>query len=270
MKLFCRKTGQGPPLIILHGLYGSSDNWLTFSRMIEDYFEVFLIDQRNHGQSPHSNIHSFQAMRDDLLEFIETNSITDPIIMGHSMGGKTAMFFAVSFPDKLKSLIVLDISPRYYSADDDINVQHLSHRKIIDILYRFPLSEIQSREQAGKLLSGEIGSERIRQFLLKNLKRNTDGSFSWKLNIKALKNQTDELFKGLDKNELKPYNYPVLFVKGAQSSYISSADFDLIKDMFPGADIRTITGAGHWLQAEKPEELKSLILNFAMKYNIIH
>ncbi len=269
MKLFYRKYGQGIPLIILHGLYGASDNWVSFAKSIEDRFEIFLPDQRNHGRSPHSSDHSFAAMSSDLASFMEECSIDRPLIMGHSMGGKTAMYFAAGNPESLKGLIVLDISPRHYMPDDEMNALQLTHQQIIDILHRFPVHKVYSREEADKMLAGDIRSERIRQFLLKNLTRVGPGKFDWKLNIDALRIHIGDLFTGLEPEEVRKHDYPVMFVKGAQSPYITLRDFSLIRACFPGAEIQTIDGAGHWLHAEKPEELKSLLYHFAYKHNIL-
>lgn len=248
-------------MIILHGLYGSSDNWLTFAKSISGTFHVYMIDQRNHGQSPHSDIQTFEAMRDDLLEFMNDHTIEKAIITGHSMGGKTAMKFAAAYPERVKALIVLDVSPRSYPYDDPTSNQ-LNHKTIVEALAALPLDKITSREDADKELKKTIGSERIRQFLLKNLKRPHEGKFEWKINIDVLKTNIHTIFDGIMPNEIKEGNYPSLFVKGSFSDYINEKDFELIRSLFPEAEITTIAGAGHWLHAEKPEELKKIILDF--------
>lgn len=265
MELFYRESGQGTPMIILHGLYGSSDNWLTFIKNLSENFRIYLPDLRNHGQSPHSDTHSFDAMRDDLIEFMKMHSIKEAIIVGHSMGGKVAMKFAASFPDLVKSLIIIDISPRRYDFVNDFTINQINHKVIISSMASLNPEQISTREEADKLLQKTIGSERIRQFLLKNLKRKHDGGYEWKLNLNSLHRNINNLFEGIERNEVKNVSYTVLFVKGELSDYIKEEDIKLIKEIYPKAEIEIISGSGHWVHSEKPEELKKVILNFLNK-----
>ncbi|NJK87661.1 MAG: alpha/beta fold hydrolase [Bacteroidales bacterium] len=265
MKLFFRETGEGTPLVILHGLYGSSDNWLTFAKSISGFFHVYLVDQRNHGQSPHSDVHTFEAMRDDLLEFMNDQIIEKAIILGHSLGGKTAVKFAAAHPEMVSALIIVDVAPKTYDYRSNFTSGSLSHEDIMKAMAELPLHRFGSREEIDIELGKIIKSQRIRQFLLKNIKRTENVGFEWKINIHALRNNLSNLFFGIDKSEFFSADYPVLFVKGALSDYIMESDYPLILDYFPQAEIKTVDGAGHWVHAEKPEELKELLLDFYKK-----
>lgn len=262
MKLFYRKFGHGCPLVILHGLYGSSDNWVSFARSLSGYFKIYVPDQRNHGQSPNHSDHSYQDLSDDLSEFIHEHAIVKPVLIGHSMGGKTAMFFASKFPELIRALVVIDISPRHYNEDDEENPRFLKHRDILRILAELPVEKFKTRADADKALLKYIRIERIRHFLLKNLTRDEKGHFIWKLNLPALRSNLDNIMDGLEKEKSLPDDCPVLFVKGELSDYISEKDMYLIKTLFPQADIKIIDGAGHWVHAEKPDELFNTIYEF--------
>ncbi|MFO7655627.1 MAG: alpha/beta fold hydrolase [Bacteroidales bacterium] len=268
MKLFYRETGEGCPLIILHGLYGSSDNWMSFARKLGNHFRVFLPDQRNHGQSPHSDIHTYEALSNDLAEFIREHGIEKPVVIGHSMGGKTAMYLAASFPELIRAMIVIDISPGAYSTSSESNPGILSHTDIIEILCHLPVENFSTREEAEAELATHIRFNRVRQFLLKNLTRSDAGGFRWKMNIKALKNNIHNIFAGLNKAGVLSGNYPVMFIKGELSEYISPKDMALINEVFPHAEIKNIQGAGHWIHAEKPGELMNAIMEFLRAHSL--
>jgi esterase len=262
MNLFYRKFGHGCPLIILHGLYGSSDNWVSFARSLSKHFKIYIPDQRNHGQSPNHNHHTYEDLRNDLAEFIHEHSIIKPVLIGHSMGGKTAMFFASKYPELIRALIVIDISPRQYNEDEEENPRFLKHRDILRILSELPVGDFRSREDADKALLKYIRIERIRHFLLKNLTRDEKGSFIWKLNLPVLRSNLPHILAGLEKQKPFSGDCPVLFIKGELSDYISEKDVRLIKTIFPGAQIKTIEGTGHWVHAEKPDELFNTIYEF--------
>ena len=251
MELFYRKFGQGPPLIIIHGLYGSSDNWLSIGKKLADNFEVFLIDQRTHGKSPHSQDHNYQLLKEDLREFMDNQSIEKAIIMGHSMGGKTAMFFAVDYPEKVSNLIIIDISPLAYKTTN--SNQLLAHASIIRAMYNLDFYGITSRKEIDNILAKSIPENRIRQFLLKNIKRSKDNEYSWSLNIKTIKNELTNIMEGFDENQIEITDFPILFIKGENSDYILDNDKEAISQFFPFAKIKTIPNAGHWLHAEQPE-----------------
>jgi pimeloyl-ACP methyl ester carboxylesterase len=260
MELNYRRTGEGPPLIIAHGLYGSSDNWLSVGKALARDFEVYMIDQRNHGQSPHSSEHSYAAMKKDLFVFMAHHSIERAILLGHSMGGKTVMRFAMDYPEMVSRLIVADIAPRAYHTDK----HDFHHGHILKALAGLDTSQVSSLRDATRELSKSIPSRRVVQFLLKNLAKK-DGQYHWTLNIKALQDNLDEIMQGMD---LSNYNspgttgFPALFVRGGESGYIRDDDIPMIEKLFPYARTETIEGAGHWLHAEKQEEFIETIKEF--------
>ncbi len=266
MKLFYRKFGEGVPIIILHGLYGSSDNWITIGRALSKEFEVWLVDQRNHGKSPHNQMHTYQAMQEDLKELMDEHKINKAILIGHSMGGKTVMKFAIENPDRVNHLIVLDIAPKSYLPWLDVESDSLNHKAIMESMLSVDFSGIKHRSDLDELLSKKIRSTRIRQFILKNAKRKEDKSFGWRLNIGALYENLYQIVDGFSitgqslGDEITGFS--VLFVKGGNSGYINEEDKERIQDIFPYAEFKTIEGAGHWLHAEQPDELLKTIKNF--------
>jgi esterase len=262
MKLFYRKFGSGPPLIILHGLYGSSDNWVTLAKQLGDSFTVFLPDQRNHGQSPHSGIHDYNSMRDDLHELVTDLMLKKFFLAGHSMGGKTAIAFAVKWPEMLNGLIVADISP--FISERTKTTVHNQHLTILRAILSIDISSIRSRGQVESLLLEKISSGKERALILKNLQRNGADRFSWKMDPVSLYNNIDNIMAGLDLREeyIQPLTgFPVIFLKGSDSDYLSSSDMDQIKKVFPAAELIEIKGAGHWIHADKPEEVIWVIRN---------
>ncbi|HXR81947.1 MAG TPA: alpha/beta fold hydrolase, partial [Saprospiraceae bacterium] len=206
MKLFFRELGQGKPIIILHGLFGSSDNWLTQAKLLAPHYKIFSVDQRNHGQSPHSDDFDYASMVGDLNEFIQDQKISDPVIIGHSMGGKTAMNFALAHPDEISKLIVVDISPRVYN---------LEHYTIVEGLKAIPIDKLSSRNEADDVLSQFVPEPDVRQFLLKNLQRKNTGGFSWKINLPVIANKLSNV--GVDLQFSGQYDKPTLFIRGAKS-----------------------------------------------------
>jgi pimeloyl-ACP methyl ester carboxylesterase len=265
MELFYRSLGEGPPLIIVHGLYGSSDNWLTIGKALADDFKVYMIDQRNHGQSPHSSIHNYDAMRDDLIQFMDRLGLPKASLAGHSMGGKTVMHLALSNPDRVHSLIVLDMSP-FTCEPGRHSTQYSLHTGIVGGMLKVDFNRVDTREDVDAQLAGSIPSSRIRQFLMKNVVRNKDGSYRWRLNIEAISDELDSIFAGLDLSGFGTgqaiMGYPVLFVRGEQSDYISDDCIIEIRQVFPDAEFATIPGAGHWLHVEQPDLLVKTIRYF--------
>ena len=254
MKLHFKKFGAGTPLIILHGVFGSSDNWKTFANQLKNKFEVYLVDQRNHGLSPHSDEFNYQVMADDLKELLFDEQIEKCILLGHSMGGKTAMNFAVQFPEKIIKLIIVDIAPKKY-------VPH--HQNILNGIRSLILPDLNTRKQADDLLSKTIKEPGIRQFILKNLIRNPKNLFYWKINWKAIEDNMEAIGAPLLSNTL--FAGEVLFIRGAKSDYILNEDESLLKKHFPKANLITIQNAGHWVHAEQPAVLLILINKF-LKY----
>jgi pimeloyl-ACP methyl ester carboxylesterase len=258
--------GQGPPMIILHGLYGSSDNWFSIGKAFADKFEVYLLDQRNHGNSPHTKEHNYIALRNDLNDFMEAHKIEKAVILGHSMGGKTAIYFAVAWPEKVQSLIVVDISPASYKSLTQPVPQSVDHLNILSSMLAVDFLTVTSREDVNQILSETILSERVRHFLLKNIKRNNEGKYEWRLNVRTLHDQLPQILDGL---EAKPFlngngitGFPVLFVKAEKSGYIKAEDISIIRTIFPMAELVTIPNADHWVHVEKPELLIKTIEYF--------
>ncbi|MEN8123349.1 MAG: alpha/beta fold hydrolase [Bacteroidota bacterium] len=266
MELFFRKYGEGVPIVIVHGLYGSSDNWVTIGRRLAESFEVFLIDQRNHGRSPHSDSHTYHLMVSDLNEFLDKQKIDKAILIGHSMGGKTVMHFAHQHPEKVSGLIVLDIAAKSYVQIAKENKSEINHYSILEAMKNVDFSTITNRKDVDRELERSIKNMKIRQFLLKNIHRDKDNSLSWGINIHVLYKDLDEILNGMDANFYHNVDaitgFPVLFIRGANSNYIVDADLDQIEKMFPYAELKTIDNAGHWLHAEQPQELVFLIKDF--------
>ena len=255
MKLFYRQIGEsGPPMIILHGLFGISDNWVSFGKKIaEQGFRVLIPDQRNHGQSQHSDFFNYLAMTDDLLEFIEKHKLENPIILGHSMGGKVAMRFTLENPEMVKKLIIVDISMRAYPA-------RAQHKIIIDAMRRVNFDMVSSRREVEMLLTERLPNQRLRQFILKNLYWKEKDRLAWRINFEGICDNLDELFDGID--TIDHFDEPTLFVRGGNSDYIIEDDVPTIKYNFPKAVIETIEGTSHWVHAEAPEEFYKLVTNF--------
>ncbi|WP_026947764.1 alpha/beta fold hydrolase [Algoriphagus marincola] len=250
MKLNFRKTGSGQPLVILHGLFGSADNWFSIARELEKDFTLFLVDQRNHGDSPQDEEWNYSVMVEDLKELLDEEGLSEVFLMGHSMGGKTAMNFAIEYPDRVKKLIVADISPRYYPVH---------HQKILEGLNSIKLSEIHSRKDADDQLAQYISIPGIRQFLLKSLGRDRTG-FYWKINLPVITENIEEVGKALDEDG--KYEGPTLFLAGGNSDYIQQSDLQDILFHFPNYEVEFIDGAGHWLHAEKPAEVIEEVRKF--------
>lgn len=254
MKLFYREYGQGQPLIILHGIFGVSDNWVSFAQSIQDRYHVFIPDQRNHGHSPHDPTFNYFAMCADLDEFIDEHELENPIILGHSMGGKVAMNFVLQNPEVPAALIVADISLRAYER------RH-RHLDMIDAMRAINFETIASRREIDQQLAATIKDKRVRQFAMKNLyRRPHGGGFAWRLNLEAINLNMDEVFEGIHSTAI--FDKPALFIRGAESDYISYDDFDQIYRNFPNADIKTIEQAGHWLHADQPEEFLKVFDDF--------
>ncbi|MEO9476919.1 MAG: alpha/beta fold hydrolase [Cyclobacteriaceae bacterium] len=251
MKLNFRTLGEGQPLIILHGLFGSADNWQTLGKEFAKNFKVYLVDLRNHGNSPHSDEFNYDLLSEDLKELIDDEGLQKVLLLGHSMGGKTAMTFATSFPEMVDKLIVVDIGPKKYPPH---------HENVYNGFHSVDMESLASRKDADDQLSKTIGDFGIRQFILKNLSRNSDGSFEWKINLDSLTKNAHEVGRPLDASDR--FEGATLFIGGAKSGYIKTEDHDLIKSHFPMAQIEMIEGAGHWVHAEKPRELYQTVIDF--------
>ena len=253
MKLNFKVSGEGEPVLILHGLLGSLDNWQTIARKMSEKFKVYIIDQRNHGKSPHSSEMNYKVMADDVVELMDDENIPSAFVIGHSMGGKTAMQLAAEHPERVEKLVVVDIAPKEYEA---------GHDKIFEALYSLNLGDIQSREDADEMLAKKISDYGIRQFLLKNLSREKEG-FEWKINLEDIHQNYDKITSEI--HFAWPFDKPVLFIRGGKSDYITEADFDQIHSLFPNSEIKTIKEAGHWVHAEAPDQILEIVSKFLQK-----
>lgn len=243
--------GQGAPIIILHGLFGNLDNWQTLAKQLSIEHSVYILDQRNHGRSPHSPVMNYHAMVEDLLHFMESHWIHNAVLIGHSMGGKTAMNFALEHPDMVERLVVVDMAPGRYLGD---------HQEIFEGLRMLENAHLQDRLEAELMLLPYIPSKSVRQFLLKNLTRIPEGGYKLKLNLSALELNYNNLLERVVSSHV--YDKPTLFLRGSESTHILSKDEPDIKALFPNSKIETIKGAGHWVHSDKPAELLSAVVNF--------
>lgn len=254
MELYSREFGQGDPVIILHGLFGFSDNWQTVAKgLATDGRLVVTPDLRNHGRSPHTDTHSYPEMAEDLNAFMEAHWMFSAAVVGHSMGGKAAMQLALNHPDRVTKLVVVDIAPG--KAEDN-------NALVIEALRELDLSKITTRQEADSWLAARITDFGTRQFLLKNISRKPDGAFAWKMNLPVLLREYDKILAPVSGPE--PFDKPTLFVRGGLSNYVSDEDFEAAKKLFPRAELVTIEGAGHWVHADKPGELLG-VLRFFLK-----
>jgi esterase len=255
MKLFFRRTGSGKPVVLLHGLFGMSDNLQGFAKLLaEKGFEIFSADLRNHGQSPHHQEHSYAAMAEDVAELIADNHLDRPLVIGHSMGGKVVLQLLNSHPEIVSAAVVIDIAPYEYPVH---------HREIIDGLKSLDLDAIKTRGEAESKLKESIRDINTRQFLLKNLYWKTDTQLAWRFNLQVIDAQIENVGEATWPD--KPLQIPVCFIAGEKSNYIDPERQDEIMQHYPLAEFVTIAGAGHWIHAEKPVELTNAVLEFLSK-----
>jgi len=266
MKLNYRKIGSGHPLVILHGLYGSGDNWLSIGKSFSSFCEVIMLDQRNHGKSPHHEVHNYEVLMSDLKEFLDHQGITKAMILGHSMGGKVAMRFAMEFPGMVTRMLVVDISPASYLDDGDN--RHLGvHEKIIGAMQKVDLDNSVGLSGVQSQLVDLLQDERLVRFLLKNLRKETGEGYTWRLNLPVLRNSLRALSDGLDierLREMKISSFPILFIRGEESRYIGEEDRVLIKELFPLSQMVTLKNTGHWLHAEQPDRFARIVKRFIL------
>jgi esterase len=252
MKLYFKKIGEGKPLFILHGLFGLGDNWATISKSYaENGFCCYLIDLRNHGRSPHSFDITYEAMATDLAELMQDEQIEKINLIGHSMGGKAAMFFSSLYTEKTNKLIVADIAPRYYA-------QH--HQSIFSTLKSIDISTLTTRKETEELVRSGIKDEATIQLLMKNLYWKDDTTLDWRFGFSEIEQNIENIGKEFAPG--KKINIPVLFVKGERSGYINESDETEIKKIFPLAEFKVVPSAGHWVHAENPKGFLEATLEF--------
>ncbi|WP_339624847.1 alpha/beta fold hydrolase [uncultured Winogradskyella sp.] len=252
MTLHANILGEGRPFIILHGFLGMGDNWKTLAKQFsERNFQIHLIDQRNHGRSFHTEDFDYEIMAEDLKQYCDLNNLKNIILLGHSMGGKTAMLFATKYPSMVHKLLVADISPRYYPVHHDAILEGLSN---------LDFTQLKSRGEADKALSNYVTEAGTRMFLLKNLYWVEKGQLGLRINLDVLKAQVSEVGEALPIHAT--FQKETLFLRGDRSEYIGEADASLIHRHFPKSEIITIANAGHWLHAENPKDFYTAVINF--------
>lgn len=253
MKLHYRELGTGQPLIILHGLFGSSDNWQTQAKRFAEYFQVILVDLRNHGHSDWNDDSSYISMANDVIELINDLGIEKTILLGHSMGGKVAMHVAQINGKLLSKLVVVDMGIKQYPPH---------HQHILQGIHSVQLEGVNSRAEADKQLNEFIDSEGVKQFLLKNLYWKEKGKLAWRMNVSVLENSMNEILSALPEKEVFT---PTAFIRGELSNYVLDDDIPEIENFFPDSQYITISQAGHWVHAEKPEEFVDAVLGFCLR-----
>lgn len=249
--LYAREFGSGSPVLILHGLFGFSDNWQTIAKGLAETHLVVTPDLRNHGRSPHLPTHSYPEMAEDIRAFMEEKWMFHAAVIGHSMGGKVAMQLALNNPDMVEKLVVVDMEPG--QADDN-------HSDIFQALLDMDLSKMGSRTEAEAYLAERIPELGTRQFLLKNITREDDGKFTWKMNLPVLWKHYTDILAAVDSDH--PFEKPALFIRGSKSDYVKDSDWPTVKRLFPNAQLLTMEGAGHWVHADKPKELLEVLKQF--------
>ena len=250
MKLHYRKIGSGQPLVILHGLFGASDNWQTIGKKLAEDYEVYLVDQRNHGHSPKSDDFSYNFMADDLYEMFLDENINDAILIGHSMGGKASILFGQLYGHLLDKLIIVDIGSKGYP---------LHHQAIFEGLLSVDLEVMNSRRLVDEHLSKYIDIPSVKQFLMKNLYWEEKGKLGWRINIPVLYREIENICGPTPSDEVLT---DTLFIRGELSNYIVESDYDQLQEQFPGCEIETIANAGHWVHAENPSKFYEIVMEF--------
>lgn len=258
VELYHRISGEGEPLILLHGLFGSLDNLGVIARGLQDKWQIHGLDQRNHGKSPHAATMTYPEMADDVLAYMDAQGLAKAWVLGHSMGGKVAMQLALKAPDRIAGIIVADISPVTYKP---------RHDHVLEGLKAVDTKSLSSRQDADSALSEHVEEAGVRQFLLKNLapvpageKEESGARYRWRLNLPVIDQSYADLSAAPEGDG--PYEGPVLFIKGADSAYIQTRHRDAIAKLFPNADLKVIEGTGHWLHAEKPDTFVALCRRF--------
>ena len=253
MQLFYKEYGDGIPVVILHGLFGFSDNWKSQAKVLANYFRVIVVDLRNHGRSEWDEIHNYETMADDVIETMDSLKLAEFHVIGHSMGGKVAMHLAQSYPARLLKTIVVDMGVKSYP---------MHHQDLIEAIKAVPIETISARSQVNTFLSDRIPEEGVRQFLLKNLYWIERGKLAWRMNIAVLEANMRSILNALP--EIEVFS-PTLFIKGANSNYILEEDYESIENIFLDSEIQSISGAGHWVHADSFEEFTERVIGFLLR-----
>lgn len=265
MELNFKKIGSGPALFIVHGLYGSGDNWLSIGRELASDFTVYLIDLRNHGNSPHSAEHNYSVMANDLFGLYKREQLSELVIIGHSMGGKAAMTLTLEHPGIVKKLICVDISPFSYFDQGHVKGQFSFHKTVLELYQSAPLGMAKSRSELENYFRKGVNDLATRKFLLKNLKRSQEKQFYWQLNIPALLANLQNIVDAIPPVKLGAQSFvPAYFMYGGKSGYITQDDLGAISDIFKSAKFTCFENSGHWLHAEEPERFINTTKGFLL------
>lgn len=250
MKLNFKSFGEGEPVLILHGLFGCLDNWQTLGKKLAENYKVYLLDLRNHGKSLHQDMHNYKVMSQDVKEFVVEQELSTVNLIGHSMGGKVAMQFAISHPECVTKLIVVDIAPKQYPPH---------HHEILAALNSVPIESISSRGEADKIISERISDLGVRMFLLKNLTRKKEGGYAWKMNLSVLSEGYHHILASTYPSTAIDVNS--VFIRGGASQYILDSDYKDIETNYSDSIFYTVDGAGHWVHATHSAELLKILKN---------
>jgi pimeloyl-ACP methyl ester carboxylesterase len=253
MKLHYREMGEGQPMVILHGLFGFSDNWQTHAKKLAEYYRVILVDLRNHGHSDWSDEFSYSLMANDLKELCDDLRLKKILLIGHSMGGKVAMLFAQRYEGLLEKLIVVDIGVKAYP---------MHHQHILAGLHALDVDNMKARSEADAILRKYIDSEGVIQFLLKNLYWKEKGKLAFRMNLPVLEREMEEILSAIPEEEVM---IPTLFIRGELSNYILDEDIPELEERFADFHLMTIPEAGHWVHAEAPDQFLEAVLGFCLR-----
>lgn len=257
LTLYSRKVGEnGPDFVVLHGLFGSGKNWRSFAGSLEEDFQVWTLDARNHGDSPHADSMSYQQMAEDVVRFFDENELENVILLGHSMGGKTAMQLALKFPDRIAALIVVDIAPVCYDHQQ-------KQLKLIEAMQGLHLAAEMSRSDIEKKLALKIPEKRLLSFLMTNLYRQ-NGQFQWRIGLEQIAAGMPYLLNYPEVNSV--FEGPVQFIGGENSAYLKFEYHALIRKKFPESRITMLKNCGHWLHVEQPAAFQKTVNEF-LRYN---
>lgn len=245
-------SNAGPPLVMMHGLFGSLENLGAIARLLAQNYRVYSLDMRNHGRSPHADTMSLAEMAGDVVEFLDEQRLDKVHLLGHSLGGKVMMESALTRPERVSKLVVGDIAPVDYKVP--------RHDDVFAGIAAVTPSTINNRGQADQQLAEHIQTDSIRSFILKNLERDSQGNYQWRMNVAAIKNSYPQLI-GANRSDTQ-FTGPVLFLKGELSDYLTAEYRNEVVSRFPDAQMKTMGGTGHWLHAEKPELFAKLVSGF--------
>lgn len=248
--LHANEFGQGTPVVILHGLFGSARNWQTFAQKLAMGYRVFTLDLRNHGQSPHHAHMTYEDIAADVVKFLDDQDITEAVLIGHSMGGKTAMKIALEYPQRVNHLLIIDIAPVAYSHNYD---------ELLANLDRLDLTAISRRTEANKLLAEVIDDDDLRLFLLQNLVVKPGERTYWRINLEAIRANVDHLVRYVPEKSIPPFLKPADLIRGSLSQYVQNSHLANFKALFPAITMHTIEGAGHWPHAQRAEDFLNVV-----------